>query len=797
MAEAPATATTAPLHLADPDAFLGPDPKAKAAPAAPPAIDPDGFLDSGPASRFTPTESLTNTPPEYTGWDRPFSLLRNAAVHTAATLSGLAHLQFRLMTANPSELAGVPAIPNPIPTADEAQSWLGQHGALSREQLTPTPVESGLMAGAEGLATTAPLMAMGPPGWAAKAATLGQGFAGGVLGEVARQIEPGNEGAAAMLPMLAAGLPAAGVTAGGRAIEETLAARAAGAKASLLQSEAEAKAAAATAARRAYQDTQTAVKAGLADAKSALTGGVNALKAATAPVTDALASASASSAALRDATISAAEANRALWHNAADEAQARVASGLGPHETLADAGTAAQAHGNRWLDQQMPVQHAEAWAPVDSLVSPVAPVDLSAYTAGLEKLAGRAGALQPQASGLSRSAGKASGLLKLLPKSEEAARAEYEAALPGYQAAKEIDDSPIPDFVPPPKPTWADAKAYRSVLGDARGDPRISGDFSHDQLSELYARLTTDMRRAAANYPGGAEAFDAANAESHALFNFAEGPLTKLLGAPAGSAEAKLPGAAAKALLAAGKLDGGDLAALRARIPQAADALAAGALRDPAAAAWHQLHETAQAALVPDEAARSGLNALRPLREAADAHVAEVTEAAKAAHAEVLAGAKATKAELGKTAGRVAEAGKNALTATNAAGEAATETGRLAAQAAAREADDAKAALPQASPLISPSMYWMRQVAHHLGKTLGGGALGVLADAGIGHSIGAPMAGLIGGASALALPKISAALPYTARSVLRQPLPVASSVLGSLNALTAQPLSGPKRPEGK
>jgi hypothetical protein len=94
------------------------------------------------------------------------------------------------------------------------------------------------------------------------------------------------------------------------------------------------------------------------------------------------------------------------------------------------------------------------------------------------------------------------------------------------------------------------------------------------------------------------------------LYNFAAGPLSKLISTGKAAEETIKPEAAASSLLAGGKKGATDLAALRTEVPEAVDELAAAHLRS--AKPWTNMSPEAQAALVPEVGARAVLNSAIP-----------------------------------------------------------------------------------------------------------------------------------------------------------------------------------------
>lgn len=280
------------------------------------------------------------------------------------------------------------------------------------------------------------------------------------------------------------------------------------------------------------------------------------------------------------------------------------AAKFGPERTLQEAGQRAQDEARTWLANTMPAKEATAWAPVDAAIPKQTPTPLNGFEATLKRITTSAGGLQPLVDKLT----------PVLPK----------------QLLKSLQNAP--GQLTGSAPTWGEVRQLRSALGDAMRQPKIASDIGQDNLKALYASVTDDMRGAAkgvdAVNPGAnaLKSFDSANAESTRLNSFAQNVVGKIVHSKNPDQAVITPENAAKALLAPAGKGGTPLAALRAEMPGAADALAAYHLRkyglgdagaeDPMAAMdpkfparWQSLSPEAKVALYPDPTERAALDA--------------------------------------------------------------------------------------------------------------------------------------------------------------------------------------------
>lgn len=286
-----------------------------------------------------------------------------------------------------------------------------------------------------------------------------------------------------------------------------------------------------------------------------------------------------------------------------------VAATHGSAKTLEQAGTALQTEARNWLADTHPKLQTAVWAPVDSAIAGSTPGELFGFAQALKDIDRSAGGLEPLAKMLKPSI--PSQLKKTFDDLFETP-AGTPAGKPGVRDSAILDPYGNPVQVEiPGKParsiSWSDMQRLRTTLGDALANPTTLRDVGAQNLDRLYAALTGDMRGVAGNVgPEALTAFDAANEGSKRLFAVAEGPMAKVVASDVQTAEDRLPGAVAASLLRGGKLDAGDLAALREHIPGGVNELAAAALRT---GGHSTLEDSAMAALIPDVKARGFVSA--------------------------------------------------------------------------------------------------------------------------------------------------------------------------------------------
>lgn len=257
----------------------------------------------------------------------------------------------------------------------------------------------------------------------------------------------------------------------------------------------------------------------------------------------------------------------------------KAARSLGSSGTMQEAGEFAQDAARQWLKVELPTKLNNVWSPVGTVMAGK-PTDLVHFDAALAGMSSKAGSLQPVADALKSN----------LP--ERLRDILQNRTSVGVGVA----------------PSWEDVKELRTVLGDAMKNPQVIKDIPAERLATLYKSLTDDMKASArAVGPHAEQLFNAANKESKRLYDFAEGPVKKIVASASRSADDPLPEKAATVLLRGGKTGASDLAALRAELPHVADELAAAHLRAPKLE-WTKLSPEAKTALIEDQALRHAVN---------------------------------------------------------------------------------------------------------------------------------------------------------------------------------------------
>jgi hypothetical protein len=519
---------------------------------------------------------------------------------------------------------------------------LNKAGLTNVPSLAPSgPGENFLAAGSRGLGAAAPFALMGGP-----VTALGSGLAGGLASEGVK--EAGAPGWAQTGAGILAGLGVGGVASVASNISRASQASEAVARA---QSELTAAQAAVDAARvnnplklnaakTDLDSARTAAANAIADAKSSseaardsvVNSAQNTIANSKSALDKTLAlhdSAGAVSEAARDAQIAQGTAAASQASAGADKSIESVAAAHGTSATLQDAGEKLQNGARSWLTTTLPAKQASVWKPVDDAIPSSTPTDLSAFKASLGAINKSAGALEPVAQ-----------LLK--------PRLPVQLQTTLSNVLENPAGTPI---------TWGNVQKLRSTLGDAMSDPKTVSDVGAQNLSRLYASLTSDMGRVA-DSAGATEAFQAANKESTRLYGVAEGPVAKIVSGPKASlADDPAPGKVAASLLTGARSGNTDLAALAGEGFPVGELSAAQLREDPAA--WEKLSPEAQRTLVPDPVHRATLDASLATKsgesdtskalaqQAKDAHVAELdrlaaaSQAAKDSHAQTVSQAQA------------------------------------------------------------------------------------------------------------------------------------------------------------
>lgn len=282
-----------------------------------------------------------------------------------------------------------------------------------------------------------------------------------------------------------------------------------------------------------------------------------------------------------------------------------VANKFGTYSTPQQAGQVVQDSARNWWSKVMPRKMEVVSKPLDAAIPRDTPTSIFAFNGALNNLRSDAGKLQ----------GVVDGLLPALParlkKSlqdimDDPAGVNPVAAQP--QFSKTLlgpDGTPLQTGMSAASPgqpfTWGEVRELRSAIGNAMSNPKIVAEVGEQELKHLYATVTQDLRASAAE-KGAVELFDAYNAESTRLYDFASNVVSKIVP----SANKNLdtfkitPEKAATDLLALGKDGGTILGALRDEMPDATDALAAYQLRQ-GASGWGALKPEARKALAGAE----------------------------------------------------------------------------------------------------------------------------------------------------------------------------------------------------
>lgn len=488
-------------------------------------------------------------------------------------------------------------IPAELPTPAEVEQGLGWSDLQAQHpEIAPQGAgEEFLQAGLRGLGAALPMAAaVGATGGAALPLALAGG-AGGLTGEAAKKALPGMPLAEPIAGTLG-GLAAGGIHSlvSGASAARNLAARTAAAENALVESK--------EALRLARSARTDVVEAGREASK-------------------------------RDVgqALQEAEGRAGELRGYADELVNHVADAHGTSATVQEAGQRLQDSARNWLSNVMPQRMAEAWAPLDAVVPAETQTTLFGFKNALNEINKSGGKLEPL-----------TGLLK--PGMPARLKQTFEKILESPAGTKPVpaktkptglvtaEGKPIERVVSEAKPsepiTWAEVQRLRTTLGDAMTNPVIIKDVGEQNLARLYAGLTSDMRGAAKEL-GAEKLFDEANEASRALYQFAEGPIGKIVRGPKPSAEDLAPEVVVSRLLAGGKKGASDLEALRTEMPDIVGELASAGLRSHPKF-WSELSPEARKALVPDPSHSKALD----LAETARANAAQDMAAAKKAGAE-------------------------------------------------------------------------------------------------------------------------------------------------------------------
>jgi hypothetical protein len=412
----------------------------------------------------------------------------------------------------PELITGQPYSPQYAPTVGEVEGGLDalQTKLTGAPPLTPQgQVENFGGAIARGALPTAAAILTGAP---AVPAILSAG-AGGMASETARQ-----EGASPLIQFGVGALVGAGVGGAAQMTEKfaaTVAANNAANKSALelatLRNDAATARITDTAKLRAAQDAEDA-------AKDAYTTNLDAAN-------------TAKSDALAKARLASAQAKSQETLNLR-AAQAAESAAQAQHlNNLRTAGSALQDFSRDWLGNTMPAKLSAIWDPVDATIPGDTTVRLDGFKSALQDITKDAGKLQPVADKFTSG----------LPKEVQGA---FNQLLKNNKSG-EFD--------------WDDVRTLRTIVGDNLADPRTVRDYGSQNLNHLYGALSGDLHSAAESV-GAGDLFASANAESTKLYNFAQGPLAKVIAGKTADVSADPAPETVAARLRAGSSDLAELA---------------------------------------------------------------------------------------------------------------------------------------------------------------------------------------------------------------------------------------------
>ena len=327
-------------------------------------------------------------------------------------------------------------------------------------------------------------------------------------------------------------------------------------------------------------------------------------------------------------------------------------------------------------------------------------------------------------------------------------------------------ESVRPPLGPSPKPIntdqgmanapqdWASAAELRSRLGDIMREPSLQNTVAGKMISDLYHAQSEDMRSALAGQPnaeGAVQAFDDYNRRSAELYRLKEGPVSRLISAGSANAIDPNPGKAVESLLNTGRVDGTDLSALRAIIPDGVNELGSAFLAQKKD--WGALSPSAKLALAGDPDRAAALDSAWQAKTSADAAIKQ----------------------------RIAELKAQASADRDTQTEADKSAKKGLMDAARYSGQDAKQAQNDLEALRAKKAVSLGDIQRTVAGTSLGAAGGVLAQ----HSLGEPGNDLLpGGAAGEVAGVLAPALAGAALGVGRRPLPMMLGTLGASNALT-------------
>lgn len=476
-------------------------------------------------------------------------------------------------------------------------------------------------------------------------------------------------------------------------------------------------------------------------------------------------------------------AKRAMAEKAIQEAEAdvakqteSVAETFAKPATVQSTGDTVQSVGKNWYEHTFDKKIAEAKEPLAPALDKKPETSLSGYESTLNSILDFAPSLRASLDELT--SGLPSRLRTALR--PEAGKESALAELGGIEPA-----ASGPVTVP-----VADAMKLRSALGNLMKNPTLLKGTDPTHIDALYKALSSDIGNSLEKV-GGREAWNEYNAKTTRLYQFAGNVLSKIVTSGKEGQESILAGKVVRNLLNTAKDDGSELAAIRAEIPEAADAIAGFAIRDGSFAG---LSPEAKIALVPSEDKLKQLTTAAGLKPQAESNAANTIAAAEAEHRAIVDAAEAglkegnfTRLKAVRDAQKAkAQASADALQAQREAAYAASARVREANKAvksAKQSVKAATAAKNAAEPPINPLTQ-----AVDSAKRLASGGAGFYVSPQIMNALGLNS---LGPAGQLAIAGLGMAVPSVlkaAKSIAKQPskamIPI-TGVLAGNNALSS------------
>ncbi len=248
------------------------------------------------------------------------------------------------------------------------------------------------------------------------------------------------------------------------------------------------------------------------------------------------------------------------------EAVERVASRLSPSRTYQDAGNKVQELAREWINpvraadgsvppNSFPSLEKAAWAPLDAKIPSSTLTPQENFEDLLKEMTSRGGVNKDLVQ---------TTMPDIVQKYNEAIKRR------GPTGYGQMDASGT--WPRAATPTWGDATALRSAIGDAMRNPSIVSRVGPDTLDSLYAALSKDLR-STAERAGALPEFNSALQTSNELRNFKDQVLGKIVHSDTGARENIMPEQAAKNVLSTLRTGDTSFQLLRHYLPAAADEL--------------------------------------------------------------------------------------------------------------------------------------------------------------------------------------------------------------------------------